>query len=395
MPLCKEYGADMLRMTVLTNCIVLFVVVLNEIMRVVLTYFTVWERHGSTSDLQGALVLKLFLSKFLNTSLMVMIINANFNAFNNPAVSDLTSSFGLANGMYMDLNEEWYKTVGAGITISTIALIFSSQLSPLGKWAMYHVSIWADRGGLPWCGGRDTSKSSVLTQHDLDMLHTGPEFEISVRYSDMLNIFFVAFTFSSAIPILVPCAAIYFALQYCIDKFCLLRLYRTPPMYNADLSARISAILPYGLIIHLAFAVWAYTYRPLIPQTEARVDVTDSGDHHERIYDTLECSADFGEDNCFFLRMNTHVFGVYAMLLLPLVALMVLKTFFADFLIMFVQQLKKMCCPKELDTSIVLPDYHCTLPTLRLKKILAELNNPTGALFEMDAPTLEGVSVVI
>ena len=59
------------------------------------------------------------------------------------------------------------------------------------------------------------------------------------RYSDMMNILFVTFTFSSSMPILLPFAAIYFGLQYAIDKFCLLRLYRTPPTYSALLSSKV------------------------------------------------------------------------------------------------------------------------------------------------------------
>jgi hypothetical protein len=96
-PLCYSWGEDFLMMQTLANAIVIGVCVLNEVMRVVLTGFTIWERHGSISELQGALVLKLFLSKFLNTSLMVMVINANFNGFNTPVTYRL-QSLGIANG---------------------------------------------------------------------------------------------------------------------------------------------------------------------------------------------------------------------------------------------------------------------------------------------------------
>ena len=68
-------------------------------MRVLMTRLTKFERHSSTSEMQAALVFKLFASKFLNTSLMVMVINANFNGFNNPLTYELVSTFGI-NGLF-------------------------------------------------------------------------------------------------------------------------------------------------------------------------------------------------------------------------------------------------------------------------------------------------------
>jgi len=60
-------------------------------------------------------------------------------------------------------------------------------------------------------------------------------------------------------PIVYPIAAASFFLTYVLDKFLILRFYRTPPEYNARFSYWFVNGLFIGLIIHLGFSIWSYS----------------------------------------------------------------------------------------------------------------------------------------
>jgi hypothetical protein len=64
--------------------------------------------------------------------------------------------------------------------------------------------------------------------------------------------------FCGGVPLLLPIAAVGFALMYKLDKFLLLRFYRRPPQYDASLGEHAASLLPWALVLHLLFSTWMY-----------------------------------------------------------------------------------------------------------------------------------------
>ena len=56
------------------------------------------------------------------------------------------------------------------------------------------------------------------------------------KYSALLTIVFVTFTFGYGIPVLFPIAAIAILVLYLVEKTMLYYAYRLPPMYDERLS---------------------------------------------------------------------------------------------------------------------------------------------------------------
>ena len=78
----------------------------------------------------------------------------------------------------------------------------------------------------------DKRKSKKYLQSDYEELYTGPEFHLDARLAQIIAITWTTFMYSPALPILFIIAAINFFIIYWIDKWLILRFYRTPKNYD-------------------------------------------------------------------------------------------------------------------------------------------------------------------
>lgn len=65
----------------------------------------------------------------------------------------------------------------------------------------------------------DRKRTMKLTQEDYDLVYTGPEFLIEVRYSQIISSVFILMIYSSGIPALYIVGCLQFFLMYWVDKF--------------------------------------------------------------------------------------------------------------------------------------------------------------------------------
>ena len=76
--------------------------------------------------------------------------------------------------------------------------------------------------------------AGAVTQAQLNRRYAPPEWDAASGASLLLNTAFVCFIFSPGLPLLLPVAALTFAVSYQVDRVALLRLYARPPMLSAD-----------------------------------------------------------------------------------------------------------------------------------------------------------------
>lgn len=105
------------------------------------------------------------------------------------------------------------------------------------------------------CGKRHTRKK---TRKEYIDLYTGPQFNIGMRYSQILTTIFAVLIYSSGIPLLYLCCFVFFLITYWIDKWLILRLYRNPPHIDLYVSKLFNMIILVAMIIHYCFAIWIY-----------------------------------------------------------------------------------------------------------------------------------------
>ena len=139
-------------------------------------------------------------------------------------------------------------TVGVSIILTMILNTMNPHLWPLVR--------------VPWRRCRRESYCVPLksdSQAKWNERFQGDEFELAERYAVMLNTLFVTLLYSGGMPIMLPIGAITFGLTYWFDKVSFLRLYRIPPRFDHSLAMYTTMLLPYAILLHLAFTLWFLT----------------------------------------------------------------------------------------------------------------------------------------
>ena len=93
---------------------------------------------------------------------------------------------------------------------------------------------------------------------------------------------FSIFLYSSCVPYMWLYASVYVAANFWSDKTILLRCYKKPTAYDETLAVLTNSLMPYGVLIHLLFAIWAYG---ALPGHEIKIELIDQlgfGDYFKR-----------------------------------------------------------------------------------------------------------------
>ena len=93
---------------------------------------------------------------------------------------------------------------------------------------------WYDRGGK--C---DKKNSRKLLQIDYEELYEGPELALEARLAQLVAIVWATFMFSHTLPILFPIACFNFFTINVMDRWFVLRFYKTPRNYNESMITRL------------------------------------------------------------------------------------------------------------------------------------------------------------
>jgi len=102
------------------------IILVNTILQYVVIALLEWVRHPTASDLNAEITLFLFLSQYLNTAILILLVNCNIGE-HAPNNHFITKYF--THGKYSDYTPEWYQDVGAKI-ISTMMI---QCCLPVGK----------------------------------------------------------------------------------------------------------------------------------------------------------------------------------------------------------------------------------------------------------------------
>ena len=79
---------------------------------------------------------------------------------------------------------------------------------------------------------KDQRKTKQLLQTSYENLYTGPEFMLENRLAQIVALTWCAFMFSTCMPVIIIVTFFNFLAMYWIDKFLVLRFYRTPKNWD-------------------------------------------------------------------------------------------------------------------------------------------------------------------
>jgi len=249
--LCKEWSQEMTMTYLKVGGSVLAITVLNEVLLVIYSYFIAWERLCTVTELAKSQLGKLFLSQFVNTGLLMLLVNANIKQY--PSVLAFIKVLSIGEGSYHDMTGQWYTVVGTTLILTVLAKVASSSASPIVMSQVVHPLM-----------ERFYSKKK-LTQETLNAVYTLPEWNLSLRLAEGMNIIFCVVMYSGGMPILYLVGALYCLTSYWIDKRSLLRGSHRPPAYKEDVVMMSVNMLPVAAFLHTAVAAWTFGNQALLP----------------------------------------------------------------------------------------------------------------------------------
>ncbi|CAM9125685.1 unnamed protein product, partial [Heterosigma akashiwo] len=174
------------------------VALLNSVLPVVLKTIVLLENHVDDGDRQDSLFAKLSAARFMNTA----IINWVTTSFHSTL--SLTSLKTIQSILISD--------AVITPTVSLLNLGGNFKIHVLGKFAKTHPKLMSYYTGVQWYLGE--------------------------RYTAYTKTFFVAAFYAALYPGGMFVAAFCFAYGYWVDKYMLLRVWKKPPQYDAQLAVQ-------------------------------------------------------------------------------------------------------------------------------------------------------------
>ncbi|KAF4039269.1 RSN1 7TM family protein [Phytophthora infestans] len=278
---CRGFLTDFLAKNAFIVIASAVVVIVNIVLKSTLRGFASFERHTSESAKASAVALKMFAAQFLNTAIIVLVVNAALSLSAIPVLGELF------RGKYSDFQRDWYPTVGMGVTMTMLINAIMPQCILLLQLCVI--------SPLKRCLARRT----VRTQEKMDQLYAGPKFDLAIRYPMVLNSVFVTLVFCGGSPVLLFIATLACTATFWIDKLSLLWLYSVKTAYDEALGETVLGLLPWALVAHLGFSSWMYGNTDLLKAPTLKLGwvfelfglSTDGATDTEEMYNKLVAQA--------------------------------------------------------------------------------------------------------
>ena len=235
---CKEWLSQYQEAQTIGTIISVSLAIINGILRLVLRKSSLIEGHHTVTSQLGSSFFKMWVIQYVNTAIILLIMK---NKLDSGLLYNVLKATGLNqfffNGEYNEFPAPWYGVVG--ITIFTTCFINSiTPIAAAGGWVVKLLLRWLDRK----CT-RDARKTRKILQEDYEKVYTGNEIEYDNRFSVLIAMIWVIFTFSAAMPTLYFAGFILCFTTYWTDKIMLLRFYRIPPRHGSDLVHKARGVI--------------------------------------------------------------------------------------------------------------------------------------------------------
>lgn len=185
---CYSWAASFVKVQALTIGAVLVVIAINFILKTVLKTLVLKEKRHTLSEQVISIMKKIFLAQFINTAILLVLINANLNYFKTSADSKKEAGNSLLfNGRHDDFDVAWYNDVGIALMLTMVVNAIAPHIGIFANYVIMHAKRCSDRG----CTF-DEEITKQSTQRDLEVLYRGPSFELATRYAQSLNTVFIS-----------------------------------------------------------------------------------------------------------------------------------------------------------------------------------------------------------
>jgi len=105
----------------------------------------------------------------------------------------------------------------------------------------------------------DGKQTNCITMQQYVNIYAGPNFFMHYKYSSMMNIIFITMMYGVGMPILFPIALATYCVVYCLEKYMMYYVYKSPPAYDEYLNEAFLGRLTIAPLFMLGFGYWMLT----------------------------------------------------------------------------------------------------------------------------------------
>lgn len=240
--ICYEWDSDLTWSANLSSIVKYLVVIINYVLRLLIVRPCIYVGMPTKGEESKLVTRSIFICQFLNTAVIMLLLNANLEPQGVP----------FFDGQLSDFNSYWYNDTGNTIVGTMVFNAYWPFLEWLLLLLVFKVRNRVKDSG--WrCRGHTTKKKTLKQYIDL---YSGPQYLIHFKYSTIMNIVFVTFLYGAGMPVLFPVAAVSLFVLYVIEKVLIFYWYRQPPMFDEKLNNSVLDILTYAPLLYFSFGYW-------------------------------------------------------------------------------------------------------------------------------------------
>lgn len=244
-PICSQYFTDILVSKILGQSVAFIVVFMNIILKFTIMYMVFFIGEETASQQKATVTRGVFLGQFANTGFVILLVNANLTE-HQP--HEITKYF---KGPFYDYMPLWYIDAGLKIQLAMVIQMFMPIVSCTITNLVPKLKKTYDNGGTD-----DFYNTKCTTLAWYKWFNGGSEYMIHFKYSDALNVTFVAMMYGLSIPMLFPIAAVTLKLQQLAERIAVAWVARMPPAMGNDLNNNAISMLKFAPLFMLMNGFW-------------------------------------------------------------------------------------------------------------------------------------------
>ena len=243
--LCLQYALDKRNAKLLALSVTVIIILINTILKKLVVALVSWIGEDTISQQKGSVVKGAFLGQFFNTGFIILIVNANMKQ-HKPR-----EFWKLFNGPFSDYLPQWYIEVGVKIITTYTVQGIMPFVNVVKETIIRRLKGSLDQG---CSGNRYQTKSRTIQNYK--MAYSGPDMPIHFKYSEALNITFLAMLYGFGMPIMYPMAMAIISNQRLCERIQVAYNYTQPPAMDDSLSNSVMTIMKYAPVMLLFNGYW-------------------------------------------------------------------------------------------------------------------------------------------
>ncbi len=254
--ICYKHAITKVYSLIFKVITILVILGLNTFSDFFMRKLTMIERPLTHSDIHKSAFMKIFLTRFINTAIVFLLVNARVQAEDDDTAGFVSvfQAFGLFQGDFSSLTLRWYQKVGSFLTLMLIINIMEPHIAPSLRMFFNFVNMCR-------CCARD------VIQRDLNNRMSGIRFNIQDRYPQMMGYAFTVFAYSAGFPVLYIAGLFYVVIMYIFDKLAIFHSYDIRGITGVDGSLSMSTLrlFPVAIVLHICIAVYMHSIPEVFP----------------------------------------------------------------------------------------------------------------------------------